>query len=304
MNIFNTRDLYMQACMKSKHLHAMTDEERMKLQAHLRQMYLDIEKVCHKHNLQMMVAYGTVIGALRHKGFIPWDDDIDLMMPRKDYDLLVNEYADELPAKYKIYSPNSKYGPIYRFAKVVDTTTKFTLSPGNATEKNGIFIDIFPLENAYISKWHIKWVQLKGCFLMYVATSVADWKSKSKEDKALMTSTIAGSLNYYFRQTIGFLFSWMSPEGWYNAFDNAMTSNPETGYYMIPSGGAMYRYFMPMEKNIFFPIKRMPFDDIVVNVPNQPDKHCEIEYGDWQRIPPENERWQHFINEIKFSIND
>ena len=119
-----------------------------------------------------------------------------------------------------------------------------------------------------------------------------------------MTSTIAGSLNYYFRQTIGFLFSWMSPEGWYNAFDNAMTSNPETGYYMIPSSGPMYRYFMPIHKSFFLPIKRMPFDDIVVNVPNQPERHCEIEYGDWQRVPPENERWQHFINEIRFSSDD
>ena len=103
MKLFNTRALYWEACRNSKDLHAMTDDERRNLQAHLRHIYLDIEKVCKKHNLQMMVAYGTVLGALRHKGFIPWDDDIDLFMPRKDYDLLVNKYAEELPAKYKIF---------------------------------------------------------------------------------------------------------------------------------------------------------------------------------------------------------
>ena len=291
----------MQACKNSKDLHVMTDEERNKLQTHLRQIYLDIEKVCQKHNLQMMVAYGTVLGALRHKGFIPWDDDIDLMMPRKDYDLLVNKYAEELPAKYKIFSPNSKYGPIYRFAKVVDTTTRFTLSPSIATEKNGIFVDIFPLENAFTGKLRIRWIQLKACFLMYVATSVANWRSESKEEKLLMTTSIAGSFIFYLRQSIGFLFSWRSPEKWYDTFDKAVTNNPESGFFMVPSGGPNYKYFMPMDRNIFLPTKRLPFDDIEVNVPNLPEVHCEIEYGDWHRIPPENERWQHFINEIKFS---
>ena len=303
MNIFHTKDLYLQACQNSKDLHVMTDEERIRLQSHLRKMYLDIEEVCQKHNLQMMVAYGTVIGALRHKGFIPWDDDIDLMMPRKDYDLLVNEYADELPSKYKIYSPNSKNGPIYRFAKVVDTTTRFISSPTKTTEKNGIFIDIFPLENAVTNKIHIRWIQFKACLLMYVATSVADWESRSKEGAKIMKSTLMGAFNFYFRQSIGIMFSWKSSEKWYNLFDESVTRKSESDFFMTPSGGSKYRYFMPIDKNIFLPVKRMQFDDIFVNIPNQPERHCEIEYGNWQRIPPEKERWQHFIYEIKFSID-
>lgn len=290
----------MKACLESKDLHAMSKEERLRLQAHLRKMYVDIEKVCKTHNLQVMVAYGSVIGALRHKGFIPWDDDIDLLMPRKDYDLLVNNYSNELPSQYKIYSPNSKNGPIYRFAKVVDTSTRFLTPGAKDTEKHGIFIDIFPLENASLNKWHCRWIQLKGCFLMYVATSVADCKSEDKDGKKIMTSTLAGKFNYYFRHAIGLLFSWKSEENWYNTFDKAVTGLPFTGFFMVPSGGPKYKYFMPMDKNIFLPTKRMKFDDIEVNVPCAPEKHCEMEYGNWQRIPPENERWQHFIKEIRF----
>lgn len=127
--MLSTRNLYMQACYKSKDLYQMTDEERLKLQAHLRQMYLEIEKVCDRHGLRMMVAYGSALGALRHQGFIPWDDDLDLLMPREDYDRLINNYADELPQQYKVFAPNSKNGPICRFTKVVDTTTRF-LGPG------------------------------------------------------------------------------------------------------------------------------------------------------------------------------
>lgn len=282
----------------------MTNDELIRLQNHLKNMYLDIEKVCQNHNLQVMVAFGSIIGVLRHRGFIPWDDDIDLYMPRKDYDLLINEYANELPKKYKIFSPNSKHGPLSRFAKVVDTTTRFTLTPENANEKDGIFIDIFPLENACVNKFCIRWCQIKACFLMYVATSVANWKSKSKIEKKIMTSSLTISINYYIRQFIGFLFSWRSPAEWHNKFDKAMTGKPESGFFMSPSGGPQYKYFVPMEKDLYIPTKRMVFDDIEVNVPNQPEKLCEIEYGDWKRIPPECERWKHYINEIKFDLDD
>ena len=69
--MLSTKDLYMKACMQSKELHAMTDKERSHLQEHLRNMYLEIEKVCDRHNLRMCTGYGTVLGAIRHKAFIP-----------------------------------------------------------------------------------------------------------------------------------------------------------------------------------------------------------------------------------------
>ncbi len=110
--MLNTKDLYMKACLQSNELHALTDDERCRLQAHLRKMYLEIEKVCNRHGLRMCLGCGNVLGALRHQGFIPWDDDLDLLMPRDDYDKLINEYANELPESYKIFSPNSVH--IYR----------------------------------------------------------------------------------------------------------------------------------------------------------------------------------------------
>ena len=304
MNIFNTKELYLKACLNAPQLHVMTESERGRLQSHLRKMYLEIERVCNKHGLKMMVAYGSVIGALRHKGFIPWDDDIDLLMPRDDYDLLINRYAEELPSRYKVFAPNSKNGPIYRFAKVVDTTTRFTLSSDKTSEKDGIFIDIFPLENACLNIIGIRWLRVKACFLMYVATSVANYKEDSDINKTIMCSTILGSINYYIRRIIGWLFSWKSPENWYNLFDKIVSKYPYSGYFMVPSGGSKMKYFMPMSQDIFIPTSRLPFDDIMVNVPHLPEKHCEMEYGEWKIIPPINERWQHFIKEIVFDIDN
>ena len=120
MNIIRTKDLLQEACYASDDVHLMTDEERTRLQQHLLGMYKEIEAVCVKNDLTVMLAYGSVLGAVRHGGFIPWDDDLDLFMPRRDYELLINEYADELPAHLKVYAPNCKNGTFGRFAKVID----------------------------------------------------------------------------------------------------------------------------------------------------------------------------------------
>ena len=301
--MLSTKDIYMKACMQSTDLHVMTKEERTQLQAHLRMMYLEIEKVCDRHGLKMCTGYGTVLGALRHGGFIPWDDDLDLLMPRADYDKLINKYADELPTYLRIYAPNSKWGPITRFAKVVDIRTRF-LNPGASDdESNGIFIDIFPVENTTENVLHIKLRRWWAMFLMVVASSVRQYNTKDECYKNLMYSAPAGKRTYLIRNLIGMIFSYRTYESWNNMLDRFNQQNKYTGFTAVPSGeSGKWRYFMPIEESLYYPAKRMKFDDIEIYVPNQAERHCEIEYGDWHRIPPIDDRWQHFIKKIKFNI--
>lgn len=291
----------MKACMQSKELHVMTEEERAKLQAHLRKMYLEIEKVCERHHLRMCAGYGTVLGAIRHKGFIPWDDDLDLLMPREDYDKLIHSYADELPKHLRIYAPNSKNGPIARFAKVVDTNTRF-LGPGAKDEdSHGIFIDIFPLENSMTSIWKIKLKRIVAMSIMLIASCVQESKNPSKLYRSLMCTTKAGKRTYMIRGGLGKMFGFIPCTTWFNWLDRFFKHNKYTGFVSVPSGDrAQWKYYQPFDFELYFPAKRMPFDDIEIYVPNQPERHCEIEYGDWTWIPPVDERWQHFIKELRF----
>lgn len=302
--MLSTKDIYMKACMQSKELHAMTDEERARLQAHLRMMYLEIEKVCDRHNLRMCTGYGTVLGALRHQGFIPWDDDMDLLMPREDYDKLINEYGDELPKQFKIYSPNSKNGPITRFCKVVDTRTRF-LDPGALDEEShGIFIDIFPLEGTSSNKFCIWWKHKVSCVLMLIASSVMEYEGSKRDDmyKRLMCSSPEGTKTYNIRHCIGRFFSFRKSKKWFNTVENYTKCAKEMAGYSVPVGGANIKYFKPIDANVYFPAKKMKFDDIDVYVPNQAEKHLEEEYGDWHWIPPVEDRWQHFLREIRFTL--
>jgi len=303
MKLFSTKELYMEACHKSKDLHIIKDDELVRLQAHLRRMYVEIEKVCDRHGLKMMLAFGSVLGAVRHQGFIPWDDDIDLFMPRADYDRLINLYSDELPSEYKIFAPNSKNGPIYRFAKVVDTSTRLLFSSNDdGSEKNGIFVDIFPLENAPQGLPKIKWQQFKACFLMYVATSVSDYENDSKDKKKLMCSSPVGMFNYYFRYGLGFLFSWRDSTFWYDVFDRAVSRYPESCGYDVPSNGPSNHNYRPLAQDLFLPVKRVKFDDIEAYIPNKAEEYLTYEFGDWHRVPPENERWMHFISKVRYNV--
>jgi lipopolysaccharide cholinephosphotransferase len=101
---------------------------------------------CEENNIQYFLAYGTLLGAIRYKGFIPWDDDVDVLVPREDYDRLVKLFRDS--DKYRLYAfeRNQKYR--FPFAKLCDMDTRLTeiYYPNNGVEL-GVSVDIFPLDN-------------------------------------------------------------------------------------------------------------------------------------------------------------
>lgn len=296
--MFKTRDIYMKMCHQSKFLHVLTDEERITLQAHLRKMYVEIERVCEQHGLTVMLAYGSLLGAIRHSGFIPWDDDLDLYMPRKDYDELINKYADELPNNYIVYAPNSKHGPIYNFAKIIDKNTIFVF-PGdeNAKHHAGVFVDIFPLESINAKKSFSNRIKsLLSMGIIYISGSVMQYENKSKIYRQLMSGSRLACFNYWFRQSIGFFFSFINSKKWQNLFDSICHNIKETGFLHEPAG--IYTW-EPIPKSVFLPAKRIKFDDIEASIPNDPYTLLERDYGDWHYIPKPEERWEHFLVDIK-----
>ena len=114
------------------------------LQAKLLEMFKWFHKFCEQHNLRYYALGGTILGAVRHKGFIPWDDDIDVAMPRKDYKRLQQLLQDQ-KGRYILEYPGLKEDYIYPFSKLYDTTTTL-IEDKRIPIKRGIFLDIFPLD--------------------------------------------------------------------------------------------------------------------------------------------------------------
>ena len=100
---------------------------------------------CEKYNLRYYLAYGTLLGAVRHKGFIPWDDDIDVVMPREDYEFFIEKFNDTVSDNHKCVNIRNTKGYYLPAAKIIDTNTvllEYTSKPIEI----GCYIDVFPMD--------------------------------------------------------------------------------------------------------------------------------------------------------------
>lgn len=106
-----------------------------------------VVSLCEKHNIQYCLIYGSALGAYRHKGFIPWDDDMDIAMPRDDYEKFISIMKCQTDAQFSIQSEETEDSYFLTFAKVRKRGTIFVESIAEKKYKNnGIYIDIFPLD--------------------------------------------------------------------------------------------------------------------------------------------------------------
>ena len=129
----------------------------------------DVHDFCEEHGLRYFLSSGTLIGAVRHKGYIPWDDDIDIYMPRKDYEVFLQTYRDTKDI-YRVINPNTDPHYFYTFAKVVDLRTRMVEDEIKGYEIN-VYMDIFPVDyvtddmakRKYVFRWKKLLYKIRRC---------------------------------------------------------------------------------------------------------------------------------------------
>lgn len=123
------------------------DRYRKKIWAIELDMLIQFDKVCKKHNLTYCLMYGTLLGAVRHNGFIPWDDDVDVCMPRDDYNKLM-QLSSEFAAPYFLQTPYTDSGYFYSYIKIRNgNTTGITTNFQHQNINWGMMLDVYPLDN-------------------------------------------------------------------------------------------------------------------------------------------------------------
>ena len=264
------------------------------------EILLEVADFCEKNNFRYYLAYGTLIGAVRHKGFIPWDDDIDIQMPRPDYDRFAEAFnAANRKRNLLAIMPTDKIAK-HTFMKVCDMDTKKI--EGGFTYKNedylGIDIDIFPLDGMSKddAKYKKEFYKRKKLYGKYV-------KMNSSLYTADLTLDLISFAKFAWR-------SWIVLQGkFYNLFDNCdeLLEKMHEEEVKIPYGTAemvgtmcsFYDYFGDRHpKSCFDKYIYVDFERHKFRAPIGYDEVLKNEYGDYMTPPPENKQETHHVTRI------
>ena len=238
-----------------------------------------VSDFCKTNNLTYFLTYGTLLGAVRHKGYIPWDDDIDIMMPRSDYDLFLKKFNGQVP-HLKVTAPELDPGFYAPYANVYDERTLLQediVSHGSLDL--GVKIDIFPLdyvpsdENVYAEMWERSKRETNR---LYAKTMKLSYLHGLERIKVLVRK-----IQYMF-------YSIKRIQKHHLRLLNEEKYKSEGEMMDIIMFTAKRKTVVP--KNCFYPARELSFEGYDFSVPNDYDRVLRVVYGDYMKLPPEEER--------------
>lgn len=242
---------------------------------------------CEKHRLRYSLAYGSVLGAVRHKGIIPWDYDVDVYMPRPDYLKFIDIFDRQGPEGYHILTPQKTSFYPEPFAKIADSNTSLVFTKFFPVDY-GIFIDIFPLDGASSNIVDCKKDYVRFNFLIRLfrlcQTSMNLKESLQMIYRGGYKHVFLSILVSPFKKTIRY-YCIKKAQKIYNNNQYGVTDN--VIQYRDDSYG--------LEKS-WFPRKwiedtiEVPFENITARIPKDFDDYLRHYYGDYMQLPPEDKR--------------
>lgn len=283
----------------TKGLYTLTDEDVEKLHEVLLEMYKQISAVCEKHGIHLIAAGGTALGAIRHHGFIPWDDDMDLFMFRDEFEKLKSIFDTELGDGYYLLAPGTKQGANCFLPRIMKKgTTLLGMLDETAPYPHGIYIDINIIEYAPENGLYFKWKSLGANARRFISYSVYWNQYKSKSLRAYMLNS-KGAKYYQLRMILGKLCSFRSAERWFASFDKYVQGK-KSKVVTVPSGTKKYNGER-LDIDVVNPVKKVPFEDTEIYVFNNYDWYLSNLYGDYMTIPKAANREHHMCLKLSFT---
>lgn len=269
------------------------------LQDSLLEMFLDIKRACDSNNIKYMLSGGTLLGAIRHGGFIPWDDDIDLMMIREEYLKLKQIFISQLSDKYELVEPLQDKYVVCKQPKIYKKNSVYIEIPtAGIPAHNKLFIDLFVIEHVPAPGIRRR-IKAKLYDFAYKASSVcADYTFPSPiiEEKAKRDEEL---LKYYnFRKKMGNLFSHLGGLGFYLSLCQRLGEGKKrTGWMGIPSGISYEKEIAPA--CVYEELFNGTFCGHSVSIPQNYDVYLRNLYGDYMQVPPEEKREYHAAYKVE-----
>ena len=256
----------------------MDDTTLKKLKKAQLQILDEIVRICDKHGITYFLISGTLLGAVRHKGYVPWDDDIDIVMPRKDYEKFKALAATELSGDFFFQDCISDFSYYLAFAKVRKNGTLYEEDyTDNINTHKGIFVDVLVLDNAKKQRSFLQDVQ--GILTLFLKNML--WAKIVKTNKS----------KTFFKRLSVFLLTPVPSKAIARALYKVMSANKNDGSAYFVNLTSRYGYRkQTMKKDIYLPASRLEFEGKTYSVPRDWDYVLKRIYGDYMKLPPENER--------------
>lgn len=260
----------------------------------LHQVDMDIVKnviaICEKNNLKYFMLGGTMLGAIRHKGFIPWDDDIDLGLPRKDYETFLKVAKDELPSNLKLVNYRTDPSYHYYITRILDTETVVEEERiGNDSEKyTNASIDIFPIDGTPNNKilrkiYYFRVLYHRALMSLCYKDSIDRKRPRGKAERILlwvMERVPVEKMTTPYKQKC--------------KIDKLLRSQKVEGAKYIGNIMGAYRTKEIVPAEFYGKGKMYQFEDIQLRGMELADEYLTYTYGDYMKLPPVEKRKTHF----------
>lgn len=294
-----------------KHLDAgesmveVVGKKLLALQKVLFDMLVDITDYFERCGIEYTLGGGTCLGAIRNEGFIPWDDDIDLNVPRSSYERLCATFQENLGDRYWIHTPEETNGHGLGFARIRKMGTVVRCRDDVGRDECGAYIDIFIVENAPDNP-AVRLVHGVGSLAIGFALSCRRFANFADEYLKLAKGDSKLERTFQVKALLGEIVSFRSIDAWTRTWNrwNSLCKNEQSRYVVIPVGrkhyfGELYR------RSDYFPVTMAMFEGGQVCVPANPDVYLTALYGeDYMTPPPESERESHVVYEFDLGEPD
>ncbi len=267
----------------------MENKELSPVQKHVLDLLHVLINVFEKENIHYYMLGGTMLGAVRHRGFIPWDDDVDLGIVREDYERLLASADRLFPDYIKIRTYYDDSYHHYYYARLVDTRYHIRREGSTKTRIEELWIDLFPLDGMPVSRFGmgIQKVRLLWDRLLY-HMSTFDKVNLKRPGRPLADRMIIKFL------LVTHMGRNLNSKKQLDKIDKLLRANSidETGYY-FNFMGSTHAFRELFTKDVFGTDTKYQFEDMELIGPEKYDTYLRTLYGDYMKLPPISERNVH-----------
>nr|WP_292741595.1 LicD family protein [Methanobrevibacter sp.] len=269
------------------------DDETLKHLQSLELMILkEFVKICEENDLTYYMYAGSLLGTIRHHGFIPWDDDLDVVMFRDDFEKFKEIFIANPHDKIKLLSCETEEDYFHLLSKLTLKDTLFEEKWVSQVNFHiGVNIDVFVLDDLSDNNFKRNY-QLKKSFLYNKLLIM----SKIKLDDLPFLSKLITHTGYHILNLLGIKPRWLNKRC-LNFLKKYKNPNCE---FVFDISATAEEYPQIFNKNGFKKVKKAKFEDIEVNVPSNYDEILTSLYGDYMQLPPEEDRYNHITETLDF----